>query len=93
MKYVGKTRYSHMDLILNEGKSIWSIGLCRNLTKSIKQNMLAALDSGLSGEYNYSVLNNWGVVFGKGKVIPTDLLLFIWHSIFIHVFNTDVIQH
>ena len=50
MKCVGKSQYSHMNLIQNEDKSIRTIGLCRNLAKCIKWNMLAALDSGLSGE-------------------------------------------
>ena len=50
MKYVGETRYSHMNLIQNEGKSRRIIGLCKNLAKSIKWNMLAALDGDLSSE-------------------------------------------
>ena len=47
MKYEGETRYSHLNLIQNEDKSIRIIGLCRNLAKSIKWNALAVLDSGL----------------------------------------------
>ena len=43
-----------MNLIQNEGNSIWIIGLHRNLAgnlaKIIKQNTLAALDSDLSSE-------------------------------------------
>ena len=50
MEYVGKTRYSHMNLIQNEDKSTRNIDLCQNLAKSIKRNTLAAMDSDLSSE-------------------------------------------
>ena len=47
MKYVGKTRYSHMSLMQNEDKSTKIIGLCKNLAK-VASNGICWLHSGWS---------------------------------------------
>ena len=51
----------------NEDKSISTIGLCRNLAKSIKRNALAALDCDLSRELNYPGFEQLGPAHGIGR--------------------------
>ena len=41
----------HMNLLQNKDKSIRISGLCRNLTKGVKWNMLPTLASDLSNEF------------------------------------------
>ena len=71
MKYVGKTRYSHMNLRQDEDKSIRITALCKNLDKRIKQNTLA---SDLSSDKVIRVLNNWGL----NNNTPSYNRQFVW---------------